>query len=1484
MSEKINLGLDLGTNSIGWALIKNEFEKKSGEILGIGSRIIPMSQDVLGKFDSGVSFSQTAERTNYRSVRRLYQRDNLRRERLHRVLNKLNFLPEHYANAIDFEKKLGQFKEGVEPKLNYRIDTKGKHEFIFKDSFYEMADAFKEKGLDSKIPFDWTIYYLRKKALTEKISKEELAWILLNFNQKRGYYQLRGEEEEIQKDKTKEFIELKVDRLEDTSETIKKTGDKLFEVYFTNGWKYDKPIVKKENWLGKSKEFIVTSTIKKDGEIKRSFKAVNSEEDWLAIKTKTQQDIESSDKTVGEYIFDALLADPKQKIRGKLIKTIERKFYKEELKAILKKQIEFHPELQNRESYKTCVLELYPRNEAHQKNIKDKGFEYLFVEDIIFYQRPLKSKKSTIGACQYERKYFKQKNNITGEIETVSSPINAISKSHPLFQEFRLWQFLRNLKVYKKEEIINGNTQIDVDQTATFFKTEEDWVELFDFLNSIEKIEQHQLLKYLSDKKLISKQNKVEPEYRWNYVEDKNYPCNETRALILKRLSKVEGLDALAFLTPEKELNLWHIIYSVNDKKEFEKALETFAQKNDLHVASFVESFKRTPPFKSDYGSYSEKAIKKLLPLMRIGKYWNEGDISSETKSRIANILERLKEVDFDKDKIETVTDDDIPKRLLKSFSVFQNSSALKGLNTYQACYAVYNRHAEAATVAKWKTPEDINIFLESFKQHSLRNPIVEQVVTETLRVVRDIWKKHGDSKPDFFSEIHLELGREMKNSKKQREGISKRNTENQNTNARIKALLQELKNDPETIGDVRPFSPQHQEILKLYEEGVSQNSGVSYSALSENDIDKIRKTANPTPTEITRYKLWLQQGYQSPYTGEIIPLSQLFTSDYQIEHIIPQSRYFDDSLSNKVICESEINPKPYKDNQTGFEFIKNMGGQIVPELSNSRKVVKLFSLKEYENHCNKNFKQNRSKLKNLLSEDIPEGFINRQLNDSRYISKYVKGLLSNIVRANNEQEPTSKNLISVTGAITSKIKQDWGLNDKWNELIAPRFERMNELTKSNDYGFLDEHKINGVGTGKKFFRLQVPEAVSRGFSKKRIDHRHHALDALVIACVTRKHINYLNALNAEKENFGLRDALLLKSKKGHYTKSFLTPWDNFVSDAKTSLETTVISFKQNKRVINKTNNKTWQWKLIDGNWKKVLVKQTKGDSWAVRKSMHKETVSGKIDIKVPKGKVATATRVSLGDIKNEKHLDKITDASIQVILKNHLNNYKNEKGGSNFEEAFNSFGIEELNKNIKALNNGKNHQPIYKVRLYETGSKFAVGLSGNNPSKYVEAAQGTNLFFAIYWDEKKQKRVFDTIPLNVVIEHQKQVADLNKEDRTEVPIDHIKGQFKFSLSPNDLVFVPNEEEANNSALVDFTKLTKEQTERIYKMVSCTGKECHFIQNQIASLVKNYDSKSKIGEFGSLNKSEISFLGERIKEVCWKLQVDNLGNVLNVLR
>ena len=94
--------------------------------------------------------------------------------------------------------------------------------------------------------------------------------------------------------------------------------------------------------------------------------------------------------------------------------------------------------------------------------------------------------------------------------------------------------------------------------------------------------------------------------------------------------------------------------------------------------------------------------------------------------------------------------------------------------------------------------------------------------------------------------------------------------------------------------------------ILRIYEEGALQELTKEDDQYPE--ISKISQMAQPSAKELLKYRLWLDQKYCSPYTGKPISLSKLFTSAYQIEHIIPQSRYFDDSFSNKVICEAEVN------------------------------------------------------------------------------------------------------------------------------------------------------------------------------------------------------------------------------------------------------------------------------------------------------------------------------------------------------------------------------------------------------------------------------------------------------------------------------------------------------------------------------------------------------------------------------------------------
>ncbi|MDX9848353.1 MAG: HNH endonuclease domain-containing protein [Tenuifilaceae bacterium] len=1448
------LGLDLGTNSIGWALVSTDDNGQPCKIEGLGSRIIPMSQDRIGEFDKGNSVSQTAERTGFRGVRRLRERHLLRRERLHRVLNILGFLPKHYADEIDFEKRLGKFIEEKEPKLAYF-----NRQFIFQESFNEMLADFKQHqpqllDNDRKLPYDWTIYYLRKKALSQRIDKEELAWLILNFNQKRGYYQLRGEEEEeIPNNKQVEFHSLRVvDVIAD--EEPNKKGDIWYSLHLENGWVYRRSSrIPLNDWKDKVRDFIVTTdlnddgTIKKDkeGNEKRSFRAPG-EDDWTLIKKKTEQEIEKQDKTVGAYIYDTLLQNPNQKIRGRLVRTIERKFYKEELRTILNVQKQFHPELYDEGLYNRCVRELYRSNESQQIQLSKKDFVHLFVEDIIFYQRPLRSQKSSIGRCPLEYRTYKDE-----KWNAVTEYLKAIPKSNPLYQEFRVWQWLYNLRILNKED--------DKDVTPQFISSINDLERLFEYLMLQKEVDHKAILKHLIEPTGLKGKalNAEIRKYRWNYVydsvkeESKKYPCNETGYEIKRRLSRVDHIPT-DFLTNQIEHELWHIIYSVTDKTEFEKALTAFARKFHLDEPSFVENFKKFPPFKSEYGAYSEKAIKKLLPLMRLGRHWAWSLIDPKTQSRIKKI-------------ITGEYDEDIKNRVRDKAINLQQEDDFQGLQLWLAQYIVYDRHSEAGITVKWDTLKDLEKYLDDFKQHSLRNPIVEQIVTETLRVVKDIWAYYGNGSKDFFHEIHVELGREMKNTAEERLRLSNQITSNENTNLRIKALIAELKDNSDgqlLVENVRPYSPIQQEALKIFEDGV-----LCASEDIPEDILKISKTAQPSKSELHRYKLWLEQRYRSPYTGEMIPLSKLFTAEYEIEHVIPQSRYFDDGLSNKVICESAINK--LKDNQLGLEFIKNHYGEIVE--TGFGKKVKVFTEEEYTDFVKKNYAQNRTKRNKLMLDEIPEKMIERQLNDTRYISKFVTSVLSNIVRSDDKDDGmNSKNILPVNGMITATLRKDWGLEGIWNDLILPRFVRMNQLSNSHSY--------TSVNTNNKVIPT-VPIEHSKGFQKKRVDHRHHALDALTIACTTRNHINLLNNKHANsKERVDLNRKLRRYEKAAYIhpktgqrverevPKEFFKPWDNFTKDAKDNLEGVVVSFKQNLRVINKTTNKYERVIAKNGKKLKELTSQTKGDSWAIRKPLHKDTVSGEVKlpwVKIPNGKILTATRKNIDTSFDLKNIESITDTGIQKILKNYLASKDN-----NPEFAFTPEGIEEMNRNIESFNDGGKHKPIFKVRVFEIGSKFPLGQTGNKKIKYVEAAKGTNLFFAIY-QGKDGKRTYETIPLNIVIERQKQGLG-------SVPEVNEKGdQLLFHLSPNDLVYVPPADEVESQVGTVPPKVNADQVRRIYKMVSCTGTQCMFLRNDIASPIVN-----KV-EFSPLNKMERSVEGEMIKDVCWKIRVDRIGNIVD---
>ncbi len=655
------------------------------------------------------------------------------------------------------------------------------------------------------------------------------------------------------------------------------------------------------------------------------------------------------------------------------------------------------------------------------------------------------------------------------------------------------------------------------------------------------------------------------------------------------------------------------------------------------------------------------------------------------------------------------------------------------------------------------------------------------------------------------------------------------------------------------------------------------------------------------------RYKAWLEQKYRSPYTGEIIPLGKLFTSAYQIEHIIPQSLYFDDSFNNKVICEAEVNK--LKANRLGYTFIKECHGQIVT-LSGGKQQVKIFSTDDYEKFVKENYKgsKNAAKRRNLLAEEIPDGFIHRQLNDSSYISKIVKTLLSNIVREKGEEQDISKNVITCNGQITTRLKKDWGVNDLWKRIMLPRFERLDNMLPDDTF-------VSFNANGQRV--PTVPFNRQRGFNIKRIDHRHHAMDAIVIACATRNIVNYLNnssaCSDAKIKRYDLQRCVCDKTHiddKGTYKWVIKKPSAYFVNEVKTALEDCIVSFKQNLRVINKTSNK--YERIIEG--KKVLVRQEKGDNWAIRKSMHKDTLFGEVNLRKTKSvsvldALKRPERIVRKDVKsfvlqysgedtkklksllsskypgldrldvyyyssetNDKYFatripvttdfnknfieSSITDTGVQKILLRHLERYDGKAA-----EAFSPDGIDRMNEDIVELNGGVLHKPIFRVRKYEKADKFPVGEIGSKSKKFVEADKGTNLFFGVYRSQSG-KRSFLSMPLIEVI---------NREKLGLAPLPDKNGDsvLLFYLSPNDLVYVPTLDEIDRGYVSG--ELDKG---RIYKMVSSSGGDCYFVP---VSMAKSIVDKM---EFSKLNKISRAITGEMIKEICIPIKVDRLGRLI----
>jgi CRISPR-associated endonuclease Csn1 len=491
-----------------------------------------------------------------------------------------------------------------------------------------------------------------------------------------------------------------------------------------------------------------------------------------------------------------------------------------------------------------------------------------------------------------------------------------------------------------------------------------------------------------------------------------------------------------------------------------------------------------------------------------------------------------------------------------------------------KSCLMVGYNHSSSLTKEQ-NNDRVLKETLDLLKKNSLRNPVVEKILNQMINVINAIIKDPEMGKPD---EIRVELARELKNNNEQRSEMTKA---------------------------INKSTAEHDKIRQL---------------LSSVEFGIKRVTRN----DIIRYKLWEECGRISIYTGNPIKGSDLFSKEYDIEHIIPKSRLFDDSFSNKTICERQLNID--KSNKTAYSYLKE-------KISEN-------DFAQYENRVKDLFKTGKiksyTKYKKLLMADneIPEDFIARQLRETQYIAKKAKEILLEV----------SRNVTATIGSVTDKLREDWELVDVMKELNWEKYDKLG-LTH------IEEGK-----NGERLYKIKD--------WTKRNDHRHHAMDAITVAFTKPAYIQYLNNLNAKTQDekktgaiYGIETKYLERDKNGKLR--FIAPMDNFREEAKKQLENILISYKAKNKVVTKNKNTT---KKSGGTNQKIQL--------TPRGQLHKETVYGKLQQYVTKEE-------KVGANFTEEYIQKVAKKEYrEALLKRLEENDNNPKKAFTGKNALNKMPI----------------------------------------------------------------------------------------------------------------------------------------------------------------------------------------------------------------
>lgn len=598
----------------------------------------------------------------------------------------------------------------------------------------------------------------------------------------------------------------------------------------------------------------------------------------------------------------------------------------------------------------------------------------------IFFQRPLKSQKGLVGHCTFEK-------------DKSRCPV-----SHPRFEEFRMLQFINNIRITTPYEANSRplNKEERAAAEAIFMRKRSKSKPHFPF---------DDIAKRLAGRKesYAYEGDKSEAPYRFNYrLSTSVAGCPVTAALkgifgedyineICSFYTRAEGK------TPDQIINdIWHALFTFDDNDKLREWAKSRLQLSDDDADKFVDI-----GMPQGYAALSINAIDKMLPFMRMGYRYDEAVFCANLKEVIRD------EIWGDEQQRQRIVDD-----IVKIVTEHKPNPYKKNDTKENRICEYLREHGIAADLSRLYHPSMIEAYkranpdgdgllqLASPRTSSVRNPMAMRALFR-LRILLNRLLREG--KIDRDTKIRIEFSRQLNDANKRK-------------------AIERFQRDNEKMRNGYADS-----IRQLY-------------------LEQTGRQAEPSEEELLKYQLWEEQNHICLYTGRTIAVEQFIgaASEFDIEHTLPRARGGDNSQMNKTLCDSRFN-RETKRSKLPTELAVH--GEIMSRIESLgwhkkieelRRKIELASMKAKQASTKEDKDKNiqdrhyssmqldywQGKVERFAMTEVPEGFSNRQGVDIGIIGRYARLYMKTVF----------DHIRTVKGATTAEFRKMWGLQQEYEK------------------------------------------------------------------------------------------------------------------------------------------------------------------------------------------------------------------------------------------------------------------------------------------------------------------------------------------------------------------------------------------------------------------------------------------------------------------